>query len=428
MKRKNYLYFATFLIMIITLTSCGKKNIGYGTIIWADNENSLVTGQIVTIISQSELADVFLIKNNDNKEPVQIERWRVSFFDDISQAEEYSKIINKYKTIFARNLKDGLLIRKEPTINSERVYKMRKNQILKVYGKIDVIDTIGQYEGYWYKVITEEGINGFCFDHYLDVYDSSISPEKKVNPAELLMTKAFKQVYRPSQYIDMINEKAVNLRKFDPKIGLFPDPENKKLNLITNAYSISFTWDKLSLVDNRSFSLGENGAVVHVLSDSKLQLDYYYQDQKEIMVFVVIEGMEDIILNESERREALYTSLLEAGNSMSSNAYGTIKININGSFSWKGNDKLVPQIIPSGSNGSGNLRFDKFIDDSLKEEFTGIISFYFNYGDKQIPVYFLYTLEENKLRITYVPDKDLNNLGIVSKKSISPVVIAFSLN
>ncbi len=428
MNRKNYLYFAALLFILITLISCGKQNIGYGTILWSDNKGLFSTGEIVSIISQSELADVYLIKNDNSTEPVQIERWRVSFFDELSQAENYSAEIIKYKTIFARNLKDGLLIRKEPDINSDRVYKMRKNQILKVYGKTDTIATIGQYKGYWYKVITEEGIKGFCFDHYLDVYDSSISPEKKINPAELLMTKAFSQVYRPSQFIDMIKNNAVNLKKFDQKIGLFPDPDNKKLNLLTSEYSITFTWDKLSLVDNRSFSLGENGAVVHILSDSKLQLDYYYQDQKKTMLFVVIEGMEDIILKESERREALYTALLEAGNSMSSNAYGTIKIDIDGSFTWKGYDKLVPQIIPTGSNGSGKLRFEKFVGESLKEEFTGIISFYFNFGKKQIPVYFLYTLEEKKLRITYVPDKDINNLGIVTKKSISPVVIAFSFN
>jgi len=428
MNRKNYLHLIILLIILITLISCAKKNIGYGTILWSDNEGLFSTGEIVSIISQSELADVYLIKNDNSTEPVQIERWRVSFFDELSQAEDYSAEIIKYKTIFARNLKDGLLIRKKPDINSDRVYKMRKNQILKVYGKTDTIATIGQYEGYWYKVITEEGTKGYCFDHYLDIYDSSISPEKKINPAEVLMTKAFTKVYRPSGFVDMINKKAVNLKLFDPKIGLFPDPENKKLNLRTSSYSITFTWDKLSLVDNRSFSLGDNGVVVHVLPDSKLQLDYYYQDQKKFMIFSVIEDMDDIILKETERREALYTSLMEAGNNLSSNAYGNIKFDINGSFIWTGYNKLVPQIIPSGANGSGKIRFDRFISDDLKDEFTGIISFYFNFGEKQIPVFFLYTLEDKKLRLTYVPEKDIDSMDIVSKKSISPVVIAFTIN
>ena len=47
---------------------------------------------------------------------------------------------------------------------------------------------------------------------------------------------------------------------------------------------------------------------------------------------------------------------------------------------------------------------------------------------KKIPVYFLYTLEDKKLRLTYVPEKDIDSMDIVSKKSISPVVIAFSIN
>ena len=428
MNKKNYLYFTALLFIIILLISCGKKSIGYGTILWSGNEEIYSTGETVEIISQSDLADVYLVKNKDSKDPIQIERWRIAFFDELSQANDYSGKIMKYQTIFARNLKDGLLIRKEPDINSDRVYKMRKNQILKVFGKTDTIASIGQYKGYWYKVITEDGIQGYCFDHYLDIYDSSISPEEKVNPAELLMTQAFTKVYRPSLFIDMINNKAVDLKLFNTKTGLFPDPDNKKLILVTSTYSITFSWNNLSLVDNRSFALDEDEAVVHVLSDSKLQLDYYYQDQKKIMVFFVIEGMDDIILNETERREALYTSLLETGNSFSSNAYGKIKININGSFSWSGFNKLVPQIIPFGTDGSGKIRFDKFIADNLKAEFTGIISFYFNFGKKQIPVYFLYTLEDKKMRLTYVPEKDIDSMNIVSKKSISPVVIAFSIN
>ncbi|MCK5673884.1 MAG: SH3 domain-containing protein, partial [Spirochaetales bacterium] len=408
--------------------SCSKKVLGYGTVLWSLDESSLSTGQNITVISESELADVYLITDGSSNEPIQIDRWRVAIFEDQAQAEKNSKVVSEYSNIYARNLKDGLLIREEPDINSDRAYKMRKDQILKVYGKTSDISTIGQYEGYWYKVITEEGVTGYCFDHYLDIYDNSVSLEEKENPAVILIDTAFTKIYHPSSYIEMIKNSAIDLRYFTPQTGLFPDLENKNLKIVSNNHSINFLWDTPVLVDKRSFSLGEDGIVVHVLSDTKLQVSYYYEDQKIITTYHVIDGLEDIILTETERREGLYNSLIEAGTSFSSNAYGNIKMQIDGSFTWENYDRLVPQIIPSGSEGKGKIRFNNFISNELKEEYTSIITFNFKYGERIIPIDFLYTLDGNKLRLTYVPEKDISDENIVSKKSISPVVIAFSAN
>jgi Bacterial SH3 domain len=416
------------LLVLLSFLSCSPKTLGYGTILWSDKENSLSTGQNITVISESELANVFLINDNSGNEPVQIDRWRVAFFEDLGEAEKYSESILEFKDIFARNLKDGLLIRKEPDINSERAYKLRENQVLKVYGRTAEIAIIGQYEGYWYQVITEEGVTGFCFDHYLYIYDNSISPEEKENPADILLNTAFTKIYHPSTFIDMIKSSAIDLKAFNPNIGLFPDPENKTLKIETNSYNINYSWDFPVLVDKRSFALGDDGIIVHVLSETKLQVNYYYEDQKVITNYLVIENIEDIILQESERREALYNTIIETGTSFSSNAYGSITMQPDGSFSWANYDRLVPQIIPAGSEGTGRIRFNKFISNNLKDEYTGIISFNFKYGERFIPVDFLYTLDENKLRLTYVPENDIDSLNKVSKKSISPVVIAFSAN
>ncbi len=415
----------SLLLLILTFSSCGKKYLGFGTVLWSDKEESIQTGQVVTIISESELADMYLVNDGTGEESVQMERWRVSFFEEKDQAEENALEVLKYKTIFARNLKDGLLIRERPDINSQRVYKMRKDQIIKIYGKIESVSTIGQYEGFWYKVLTEDGIAGYCFDHYLDIFDSSVKPEEKVDPAELLMESAFTGIYYPAAFVDMINKKAIDLSLFKPQTGFFPDPENKNVKIVTNGYSVTFKWETLSLIDKRSFELDDSGLEITVFSDTKLQVRYYYQDEKVITNYVVIENIEDIIIEENERREALFTSLIETGTNYTSSAYGQISIGTDGSFSWIGYQRLTPQIIPDGSGGTGKIRFDKFLSPSLREEYTGVISFEFKYGEEYIPVNFLYSLEERKLRLTYIPENDFEE-KIVRKKSNSPIVIAFS--
>ena len=96
-----------------------------------------------------------------------------------------------------------------------------------------------------------------------------------------------------------------------------------------------------------------------------------------------------------------------------------------GSFTWSDYDRLIPQIIPDGSDGTGKIKFNNFLSGNLGDEYTGVISFGFKFGDRIIPVIFLYTLLEKKLRLTFVPENDITN-DIVRKKSISPIVIAFS--
>lgn len=424
MNRKYLRLVTGFFIIFITFTSCSQKVLGYGIILWAPEPGLFSNGQTVTIISESELSDIYLLNDGNSEESTRIERWRVEFFEDEEFAHIRSKNILEYKTIFARNLKDGLLIREEPNINAQRVYKLRKYQIIKVYDRTADISTISQFEGYWYQVITEEGIKGYCFDHYLDIYDSSVKPEEKVNPAELLLETSFDKIYHPSAFVDMINDAAIDLKVFKPQTGLFPDLENRSLKIVNNRYTLVADWDYLTLIDKRSFELGESGVEVTVISDTRLQVSYYYKGEKVITNYVVIESIEDIIIAETERRETLYTSLFEAGTSFSSNAYGNIKMQFDGSFSWTDYGRLTPQIIPEGSDGTGKIRFDKFLSTALNNEYTGIISFNFKYGDAFIPINFLYTLENQKLRLTYVPENDINK-NIVRKKSISPIVIAF---
>ena len=425
MNSKYFRILAGVFIVITTFSSCSQKILGYGTILWAPEASLFPTGQTVTIISESELADVYLLSDGISEESIQMERWRVAFFEDEALAEEKSKTILEYKNIFARNLKDGLLIREKPGIDSNRVYKMRKNQIVKVSGRNNEIASVGQYEGYWYQVITEDGISGYCFDHYLDIYDSSVKPEEQADPADLLLESAFTTSYHPSVFVDMIKNSAIDLRLFRPQTGLFPDLENHTLRIVTNSYSTGFDWDFLTLIDKRSFELGETGTIITVLSDTHLQVSYYYESEKIIANYVVIENIEDIIIGETERREILYNALLEAGTSFSSNAYGNISMQFDGSFTWTNYDRLIPQIIPDGSDGTGKIKFNNFLSVDLGDEYTGVISFNFNFGEKIIPVIFLYTLVDKKLRLTYVPKNDITN-NIVKKKSISPIVIAFS--
>ncbi len=423
---RKYKLILTFIIltMISLLPSCKQKILGYGVLLWSPNENILTTGSILPVVSESKINDTYTIKIINSKELIEIPKWRIKVFETEADAKKTAEKTTKYKTIFAHNLKDGLLIREEADVTSPRVYKMKKGQIVKIIGRTEDIKQVGQYNGFWYNVLTEDGTEGYCFDHYLDVYDSSIPPEKQIDPAEKLIAGAFSKNYHPAQFVSMIKNSTIVLDSFKPQIGLFPDLQNKTVTVTTGQYSVKYTWDRPVLVDKRTFELGDTNFEVSVLSDTHIRATYRHEGEKIITDYYVIDNMEEIISGEMDRREALYETLLNGGTSYLSNAYGTIQFYGSRNFTWKNYSRLVPQVIPENAGITGKIYFDIFISPDISSDNDGVLTFHFSSAEKKVDVYFMYKLSENKLKLTYVPDSYILN-HLVVRRTASPLILAF---
>ncbi len=412
------------VLALIVLTSCSEKYIGYGVLLWSPDEKIVSTGSVLPVLSESRINDSYMVKQKKGKNILELPRWRVKLCDTKTEASQAAKTILKFKTIFARNLKDGLLIRKEPTVTSPRVYKMKKNQIIKIIGRTNTMKNVGPYTGYWYNVLTADGVSGYCFDHYLDIYDSSVPPEKQVHPAQELLKEAFSKNYHPALFVTMIKNATIILNSFKPQIGLFPDMENKTVTITTPTYKKTYTWEKPILIDKRSFSINNDGLEVSVLSDTHIRVQYHYEGGKIITDYYVIDNMEDIISSEMDRRTALYERLSKNGIPYKSSAYGTISFFSNRNFSWTNNGRLIPQVIPKASGNTGKVYFDNFISPDLKTDADGVITFVFISGKKENAVNFLYTLSENKLKLTFVPASYIQK-NLVVRRTVSPLILAF---
>jgi hypothetical protein len=143
------------------------------------------------------------------------------------------------------------------------------------------------------------------------------------------------------------------------------------------------------------------------------------------LLFVALPSkVDDIILQESARREELYRSIYEHGNEFINNSYGTIVFQEDGRFTWTGNSLLVPQIIPASALGSGTLDMRLFLADSLSDRYTGAFTLNFNAIGGTSPVDFMYSLDSQGLRIEHVPQTSLDGITVVRRAS-SPMVIFF---
>jgi hypothetical protein len=133
-------------------------------------------------------------------------------------------------------------------------------------------------------------------------------------------------------------------------------------------------------------------------------------------------GVDDLILQESARRERLYNAIYSQGPAFTSNNYGTIAFLPNGRFSWTGFSLLVPQVIPAGAQQRGTVAMDLFLAPSLAERYTGAFSLRF--AGEAAPARFMYTLDSQGFRLEFVPEASVEE-SLVRGRANSPTVLYF---
>jgi hypothetical protein len=144
------------------------------------------------------------------------------------------------------------------------------------------------------------------------------------------------------------------------------------------------------------------------------------------LLFVALPSrVDDIIMQETVRREELFNSIYEAGPEYVSSNYGTITFQEDGRFNWSGNMLLVPQVIPGSALGTGRLDMGLFLSSDISERYTGAFTLNFDgIGGVRVHVNFMYSLEPQGLRIEHAPQNSLDGINIVRRAS-SPLVIYF---
>jgi hypothetical protein len=145
-------------------------------------------------------------------------------------------------------------------------------------------------------------------------------------------------------------------------------------------------------------------------------------------------SVDDLILQETARRERLYNEIYSQGPVFTSNNYGTITFMEGqhpsgsehsaggGTFSWRNFDLLVPQFIPEDIEGDGAILLDLFIDPVFEERYDG--AFTLRFTNTRIALRCMYSLDNEGFRIEIVPDSSIEDSTIV-RRGASPMVLYF---
>jgi hypothetical protein len=414
------------------LVSCSDL-LGYGVVLWSLPERGLDDGEVVPVYLKSTISQVYVIALPSTKEKIEVPLWQIT--DPVSKrkAEKQRETYIAYQHQYAATLLDGLPVRQQAVNTSRQVYRLRKDEIIKVLYK-----GIGQpvmagdtpMEGDWLRVLTSDGTEGWCFSYNLQLFDirrpnatlTESTPQIEIVQTEL--AEVFTKNWRPESYLPMILNNTIDLSQMNADYGFTIDFAAKTGLLRLANVDLSFDFTVITKGTGETYMLDGSPISLTLRGDDLLVVSY--TNNRGIPIpynFIPIdEPITDIINMELERRERLFADLLAFGPDFASENYGSLSFSSGGNVTWTDNQMLVPYVISARSSPRGTVEFKYFISERLQAIFDGVITINLTGSEKENN--FFYTIQNNGIQLedasTVVPQ---NN--IFSSRGTSPTVMFF---
>jgi hypothetical protein len=358
------------------------------------------------------------------------------------KARKRAEAFSPYALTYAETLQDGLPIRDNPDNSARRVYRLRTGEIIKVLAQAEgnpAISATGDpLPGEWYRVLTEDGNTGYCFSYRLKLFEHYGGPlavvrteqEEAEDPdLENLLTKT----WSPESYGVMVNNRRLNLEELSRQWRFDPGQDTGIARVYLPSVDQTFSYTAIRPAGSRAWRFEGSSLQMSLRSDTVLAVQYTESGGAlRTLLFVALPAeVEDLIIQETARREALFHNIFAQGPAFTSNNYGTISFTEAGEFNWTGFDILVPQVIPRAAAGKGRIAMDLFLGPSFQDRYNGAFSLRFENtaspreaGGPDMTVRFLYTLDSQGFRLEYVPETSLDDITVVRRAS-SPIVLYF---
>lgn len=408
---------------------------GYSVLLWNIPEKGLQDGDVVPVYIRSNISHVYVIGTSEGKFEVPL--WQLT--EPVSKSKvnklknRYADYSHKYATVAL----DGLPMRAEAVNTAKQVYRLRKNETVKLLYKVkgQAPMTGGKpLEGEWLKILTSDGTSGCCFSYNLRPFETDVTggriggeiQEEIENPnadfdAKLLLT------WYPESYKDMIDSNRIDLQKLVPSYCFHLDEESKKLSFKMPKVDKSWEYKGADSTGYNTYQLKDIPIIVTVRKGNYIVVRYTGESGKpEDFNLVTINGdINEILTAEIARRETEYEQLYMYGPKFNSKSYGSLSLGENQEFTWTNNRLVVSSgIISANAKGRGKIENKYFLTKALRTSYDGVLTFKFDGMNKEVN--FLYKIEENGLRLEDATGTTIKN-STIYERAISPLVMFFSI-
>jgi hypothetical protein len=356
------------------------------------------------------------------------------------KANARARAFSEYALSYAENLQDGLPVRDNPDNNARRVYRMKAGEIIKIISVAEGSPAIGStgepLPGEWYKVLTEDGSTGYCFSYRLRLFEhgggqltvsGAVVNEKAEDTAlDMLMSKT----WSPESYLAMVNSQKINLEEMSRRWRFDPGQETGLARIFVSGIDRSYSYTSIRPDGDRVWRFEGTNLSMQLRSDTTLAVQFPEEGGSiRTLLFVALPvSVDDLIIQETARRERLYKEIYNQGPVFTSNNYGTITFMEGpppaggGTFSWRNYDLLVPRFIPENIEGDGTILLDLFLAPALEDRYEG--AFTLRFIGRTAALRCMYSLDEQGFRIEIVPDSSIEDVTIV-RRGDSPMVLYF---
>jgi len=434
----NRLLFLITLFFILSLSSCSK--IGYGVLLWSIDDPPVDSGVVLPVFIKSNIEKIWVvgipeesIAQKDYKKEIPLTQ--LEFIGSKRKAKKWADNFAPYAMMYAENLQDGLPIRDNTDNNARRVYRLRLGEVVKVLGMADgtpPISTTGEpLPGEWYKVLTNDGVTGYCFSYRLRLFNQneesvrqSGAPISDKPDPDLEMI--FSKIWSSEIYLQMINSGHINIQMLEKNYRFEPGQDTGVARIILPDLERQFTFQRINSEGERSWTFEGTNLQMALRSNTTLAVQFMESSglRRTLIFSALPTKVNDLIIQENARRDTQYMAIYNQGPVFTSNNYGTITLLKTGDFSWTGYDLLVPQIIPQETKGGGRINMDLFISPSYEERYNGAFTMRFADIRQKNTVYFLYALDNQGLRLEVVPDYGIEDITVM-RRAPSPIVLYF---
>jgi len=415
---------------------------GWGILLWTTEEPPILSGTVLPVYIRSNIDRVWVVgvpetsrKDGDATKieiPLSLFEFSGSKRKALKRADEFAQ----FASIYAENMQDGLPIRDAPDNGSRRVYRLRPGEIIKILDMVEgnpPISTTGEpLPGEWYQVLTNDGVRGFCFSYRLKIFSHNEGPllaapvsgrETVLDPdLELVLSKT----WSPELYQQMVNSRRIDISEMEKKYRFDPGQDTGIAKIYLPDVEMEFVYDSIFPDGERAWRFEGANLQMNLRTNTTLAVQYIDSSgaRRTLLFSSLSADIDDIILQENSRREAQYMSIYSQGPAFTSNNYGTITFTESNNFTWTGFDLLVPQLIPFESSGRGRVLMDIFISATLAERYTGAFTFKLTDVTPNRNLYFMYSLDNQGLRLEVVPDFGIEDIT-VTRRASAPMVLYF---
>jgi len=436
----RYTFLSVFVTLVLALTFSSCSKLGYGVLLWSIDNPHIDSGTVLPVYIKSNIERLWVVGvpesvRSSNDQKIEIPLTQLEFIGSKRKAEKWASDFSQHATSYAENLQDGLPIRDNTDNNARRVYRLRLGEIIKILGiakGTPPISTTGDpLPGDWYRVMTSDGVIGYCFSYRLRIFnqnEESVQQKPATQKAEPdpELERLLSKTWSAESYLLMVNTRRYNIQELEKNYRFDPGYETGTARIILPDIEKQFTYEKITSDGDRAWTFDGTSLYMSLRSNTSLSVQFTDNNGiKRTLSFVSLPSeIDDLITQENARRENNFMTIYNQGPSFTSNNYGTITLLQTGNLTWTGFELLVPQIIPSSTNGSAQIIMDLYISQSYEDRFNGAFTLKFTDIRSNNTLYFLYSIDNQGLRLEVVPDFGIEDVTVV-RRAASPMVLYF---